>query len=312
MKQAYITQRFNRSSIDIINKSNSIFIEYSKQGYQLTLRQLYYQFIARDLFPESKRYSWTGKKWIKDKNGTKNCQPNYKFLGQIINNARLCGLIDWNYLHDLTRNLRKLSTWKNPAEIIDSAMSQYRIDKWKNQDYHIEVWVEKDALIQVVGKASTYYEVSYFSCRGYVSQSAMYETAQRLIHSGKKNIIFHLGDHDPSGIDMTRDIKDRLTMFKTKVKIKRLALNMNQIKKYNPPPSPAKTTDSRYESYIEQFGNDSWELDALEPNVIENLIKSNIKKYINQEKWKETIIKQNRDKNLLRRIIDDLENGEYE
>lgn len=312
MKQAYITQRFNRLSIDIINKSNSIFIEYSKQGYQLTLRQLYYQFIARDLFPESKRYSWTGKKWIKDKNGTKNCQPNYKFLGQIINNARLCGLIDWNYLHDLTRNLRKLSTWENPAEIIDSAMSQYRIDKWKNQDYHIEVWVEKDALIQVVGKASIYYEVPYFSCRGYVSQSAMYETAQRLIHSGKKNIIFHLGDHDPSGIDMTRDIKDRLTMFKTKVKIKRLALNMNQIKKYNPPPSPAKTTDSRYESYIEQFGNDSWELDALEPNVIENLIKSNIEKYINQEKWKETMIKQSRDKNLLRRIIDDLENGEYE
>jgi hypothetical protein len=115
MKQAYISQRFNKISTDIINKANSIFVEYAKMGYTLTLRQLYYQFIARDIFPESKRYSWNGRKWLPDKNGTKNCQPNYKFLGQIINNARLCGLIDWDHLHDITRNLKKLPTWYRPG-----------------------------------------------------------------------------------------------------------------------------------------------------------------------------------------------------
>ena len=307
MKQAYKRQGFNRLSKDIIVKANAIFSEYHSQGYILTLRQLYYRFIALDLFPENKRYSWNDSKWIKDKNGTKNCLPNYKFLGTIINNARLCGLVDWNYLHDLTRNLRKLSTWNNPAEIIDSALSQYRINKWEDQDYYIEIWVEKDALIQVVDKASSFYEVPCFSCRGYTSQSAMHTAAERFILNGKKNIIFHLGDHDPSGIDMTRDIKDRLKMFGVKVKVKRLALNMNQIEKYDSPPSPAKTTDTRYQAYIEEFGNDSWELDALDPSVIEKLIKTNIKKHINFDLWKENIRKENDDKEIIRNIIDDLE-----
>jgi hypothetical protein len=311
MKQAYKQQRFNSITRDIIVKANKIFLSYSEKGYAVTLRQLYYQFIAHDLFPESKRYSWNGRKWIPDKNGTKNCQPNYNFLGETMNNARLCGLVDWNYLHDLTRNLKRLSTWEKPGDIIESAAYQYRIDKWKYQNNYVEVWVEKDALIQIVGKAANKYEVPYFSCRGYTSQSEMHTASQRFIHRNhKKCIILHLGDHDPSGIDMSRDIQDRLKMFKAKVKVKRIALNMNQIKKYNPPPSPAKMTDSRYQTYIDQYGNDSWELDALSPDVIENLIINNIGKYIDDELWNYAILKENIDKKKLDSIVEKLNNDE--
>lgn len=88
--------------------------------------------------------------------------------------------------------------------------------------------------------------------------------------------IIHLGDHDPSGIDMTRDIQERLEMFGAAVKVKRVALTMNQVKTYNPPPNPAKITDSRCGKYIDQYGEESWELDALEPQMLVNLIRNEV------------------------------------
>lgn len=95
--------------------------------------------------------------------------------------------------------------------------------------------------------------------------------------AGHTPVIFHLGDHDPSGIDMTRDITERLEMFAGQpVDVRRIALTMNQINQYNPPPNPAKITDSRVTAYIDRFGNQSWELDALEPGVIVDLVRSHV------------------------------------
>lgn len=102
----------------------------------------------------------------------------------------------------------------------------------------------------------------------------MWEAAQRHIaNDDKDSYIIHLGDHDPSGIDMIRDIKARLEMLGARVTVQRIALNLNQITQYSPPPNPAKVTDSRSNSYIQQYGNESWELDALDPSIIKDLIK---------------------------------------
>lgn len=94
----------------------------------------------------------------------------------------------------------------------------------------------------------------------------MWSAAQRFISQDYRDnrVIIHLGDHDPSGIDMTRDIQERLQMFGADVYVKRVALTMNQIGTYNPPPNPAKITDSRASKYIDEYSNESWELDALE------------------------------------------------
>lgn len=152
-----------------------------------------------------------------------------------------------------------------------------------------QVWIEKDALIGVISKICAQYDVPYFSCRGYTSQSAMWQAGHKRFRGNQVSLIIHLGDHDPSGIDMTRDINDRLKMFagQENVLIRRIALNMNQIEEFNPPPNPAKTTDSRAETYISKFGHDSWELDALEPRVIVDLIQETIEKVIEPNAWNE-------------------------
>lgn len=264
----YVDIRFSSSSKILIEKANQIIAEYRGQGYELTLRQLYYQFVSRDLI--------------------ENTQKSYKRLGSVINDARLAGLIDWESIIDRTRNLQELAHWDSPASIVESCASQYRVDLWEGQTYRPEVWIEKDALIGVIAGVCQKYDVPYFSCRGYTSQSEMWTACQRFIAHKKSHqepLIFHLGDHDPSGKDMTRDTDARQLLFMGGMDVKRLALNMDQIRKYNPPPNPCKVTDSRATGYIKQFGRKSWELDALDPKVITKLIEDNIKKIIDKKPW---------------------------
>jgi hypothetical protein len=252
------------AALRTIEQAEAICADYARQGYDLTLRQLYYQFVARDLIP--------------------NTQQSYKSLGSTINRARLAGLLDWDYIVDRTRNLRGVSHWETPASVIDSAAYGFRLDKWADQPSRVEIWVEKEALAGVVERVGTERDVDYFSCRGYVSQSELWGAGQRLkrrILDGQDVVVLHLGDHDPSGVDMTRDITDRLTQFigyraDLHLEVRRIALNMAQVEQYNPPPNPAKLTDSRANGYIEQHGTESWELDALDPATLSALINEHI------------------------------------
>jgi hypothetical protein len=268
-KELFVVKKFAASSLTIINHANQIIANYQAQGFVLTLRQLYYQFVSRDLIP--------------------NKQSEYKRLGSIINDGRLAGLIDWSAIEDRTRNVRKVSVWSDPTEIIDAVASQYKEDLWAGQPYRPEVWIEKDALVGVIEPVCNRYRVPYFACRGYSSQSEQYNAGKRFDQrkrQGQTTVILHLGDHDPSGIDMTRDNADRLTMFaRHGIKVKRLALNMNQVEQYDPPPNPAKETDSRAASYIEQYGDSSWELDALDPPVIDALIAGELDRLIDADSW---------------------------
>ena len=288
-KVKYVEKRFSHSSLLIIQSANDIIDEYTEQGFSLTLRQLYYQFVSRDLIP--------------------NRQSEYKKLGVVINDARLAGLIDWNAIEDRTRNVRSLSHWNSPAEIVNACASQYRIDKWANQVYRPAVWIEKDALVGVIENVCNQYDVPYFSCRGYTSQSEMWNSAQNFrqyMLDDQTPIILHLGDHDPSGIDMTRDIIDRMELFRAPIVVKRLALNYDQVEKYNPPPNPAKSTDTRYSSYIKEYGHESWELDALEPKVISDLIEKNIVDLMAPVKWQQSFNIEKRAKNKLKKIAKEI------
>ena len=271
-KICYIEKNFKQERLDLIDKINSVIDDYQRQGYSLTLRQAYYQLVARAIIP--------------------NNEKSYKNVGNLINDARLAGLIDWNAIEDRTRNLQKLAHWDSPKEIIESASYQYRKDIWENQEYYVEVWVEKEALANIVGRVSNELDVPYFCCRGYVSQSEMWSSAQRFRNKqkyGKTCVIIHLGDHDPSGIDMSRDIEERLNLFGVDPDMfifRRIALNMEQIDLYNPPPNPAKLTDTRCGSYISKYGDESWELDALEPKVIHDLITNNVTEFWNIDEVK--------------------------
>lgn len=289
--------KFRRRSLRIIEYANEIIAEYAAMGYDLTLRQLYYQFVARDLIP--------------------NLPTEYDKLGDIISNARMAGLLDWEAITDRTRNLKELSFWENPQSIVDAAARSYRIDKWADQQCRIEAWIEKDALLGVIAGVCEELEIPYISCRGYFSQSEMWVASKRIIANFRRwdqpTVILHLGDHDPSGIDMTRDITDRLAVFLAPfsmeigehLHIRRIALNYDQIEEFAPPPNPAKTTDSRFEEYERRYGRASWELDALDPRVLTKLIRQTARSYMDMDMWNERVKEEQLAQDTIRSIARD-------
>ena len=250
----------------LIDTANVILAEYDDQGFRLTLRQLYYQFVARDLLP--------------------NTNASYSRLGVIVSRAREAGMVDWDHLEDRGRSVVSFTHWESPSELVELYAKHYHRDLWATQPVRVEVWVEKQALEDVVGSAAREWDVPYFSCKGYVSTSAMWDAAHNRFLKSKLDhvqdtIIIHLGDHDPSGVQMTEDIERRVRIFSQDydggdhptIEVRRIALNLGQVDEYNPPPNPAKTTDSRYQAYVDECDvTDSWELDALEPSIIAELI----------------------------------------
>lgn len=285
-KMKYIDKKFYKKRLDLISKANAIILEYLEQGFDLTLRQLYYQLVARGIIP--------------------NTQKEYKNLSVTISDARLAGLIDWNAIVDRTRILRSNTHWQSPAEILEASIFGYALDKWKPQPCRPEVWIEKDALVGVIDSVCRDLDIKYIAVRGYNSQSEMWRAGHgRFRRNGQRPCVIHLGDHDPSGLDMTRDIEDRLKLFVGEsVEVKRVALNYDQIEQYNPPPNFAKITDPRAKEYMAEFGQESWELDALDPVVIASLIREAVTSLRDETLWQEMVDRENSDIGKLKGMIE--------
>jgi hypothetical protein len=274
MKESFEEHKFSDKSLAMLQVITNILEGYRKQGFKLSLRQLYYQLVARDYIP--------------------NTQRSYKNIGVLVSNGRLAGVLDWEMIEDRNRETVSLSHWEDPAEIVAAAARQFRIDMWANQPYHVEVMVEKDALSGVLEPVCNELDVSITANKGYSSSSTMYEIGKRLENKaieGKEIVVLYLGDHDPSGIDMTRDVQERLTMLscETSIEVIRVALNIDQVKEWRPPENPAKETDSRYLDYIRSFGRSSWELDAIEPAELAGLVRSIVREHLDQEQWDEDV-----------------------
>lgn len=280
----------------IVQQANEIIDDYQGQGFDLTIRQLYYRFVALGFMDNTMR--------------------NYKNLIDIMDRARKAGLTDWNAIVDRTRNLQGNPHWSSPADIVRGCARQFRYDLWKDQPNRVEVWIEKDALIGVIEGICREWDVDYFACRGNVSQSEQWRAGRRFQGyraEDQYTTVLHLGDHDPNGIDMTRDNQDRLTLFAQNdetVHVHRIALNMDQVEEYDPPPYPTKLEDSRAMGYIERYGNDSWELDALEPQVIIDLIDGEIRKFVDIDLFDARKVDQQDARDRIQTIADQMEDDD--
>lgn len=237
--------------------------EYRQAGYRLTLRQLYYQFVARDIIP--------------------NKEAEYRKLGNVVSKMRLSGLLDWDAIEDRNRSPETPSEWDTIQDLADTAANAFRLPRWEGQDNYCELWVEKAALAGVLAPLAREYHVTLMVNRGYSSQSAMYESAKRIMNAcyadDKAATIFYLGDHDPSGQDMVRDIRDRLLMFtrdRLALTVECIALTTDQVEEYSPPPNPTKLTDSRAPDYIHRHGHECWEVDALDPETLQTIIRESL------------------------------------
>lgn len=274
--ELFIPKKFTGAHKQVIKQANSIIDEYHALGYRLTLRQIHYQFVARDWYD--------------------NTFANYKRLGVILDHARKAGLVDWDGIEDSTRILRRIGVWTSPESAVARLQRQFKLDPWEEQPTkrRIEVWVEKDAALSIIRPTCDDLRVAYFSCRGYSSSSGLYEAGKRLASyrdAGYQTLVLYAGDHDPSGIQMGEKSEERINLYAGgDIEFRRIALTLDQVNEYKPPDNFAKETDSRYKQYVERFEREEcWELDALKPNIVDELIRAQIEPLIDRKAWDKTM-----------------------
>lgn len=286
MKQKYIDKKFRTESLELIRYCDQVLRGYIERGFVITVRTLYYQLVS--------------------KNVIRNKEEEYKRLTGLINDARMAGLIDWDVIEDRGRRPVVRPRWGDGKHFLTSVTPQYHTDHWRGQGERVFVVVEKDALAGVLERLCHQYDVPLLAAKGYPSVSSVrdlvhdqvfpyiYEGWRNRANPGKPReprqliTFLHMGDHDPSGLDMSRDLEERLRIFGERafhLSFERIALNMDQIEEQQPPPNPAKSTDSRFRGYQEEHGDESWELDALPPDYLNELLESKIKEHIDEEAW---------------------------
>jgi hypothetical protein len=294
MKELFVGKNFKDETLDTISQVNAILNEYRAQGYDLTVRQTYYQLVAKNLIPNNPK-SWNR-------------------IKSLVSNGRLAGLIDWEMIVDRGRPVIFPSHWDSPADIVRAAAKSFRIDKWEEQPAYVEVMVEKQALEGILIPICNELDVRFTANKGYSSQSALYRAGKRMrdaIMGGKDVYVMYLGDHDPSGLDMDRDILDRLSLFagETIYSVERLALTYEQIEEFDPPRNPAKMTDSRAKAYVMEFGDSSWELDAMEPKMLANKLRQSVYEVRDDELWGEAVEREDEMRAELQEFADNYEGG---
>ena len=139
MRELFRPYNPHAGTLVVVEQANDIIGTYLAQGFTLTLRQLFYQFVARALL--------------------ENVFKEYKRLGTIIRNARDGGLVDWNAIEDRTREVNTHPSWDSPASRVRTVAAYYQEDLWNGQRYRPEVWIEKDALIGVIEAVCTEFRV---------------------------------------------------------------------------------------------------------------------------------------------------------
>jgi len=241
----------------VVEKARELILAYNKQEIKPTLRQIHYRLASEQV------------------GGYTNTQTSYKGLSQKLVEARMHGLVPWDSLADHVRYRYwfKLKPFEefNPYSILEDEIYYYGKDPWSTANKQVVVWLEKDALAELVWSSIGELYVPLCISRGYSSWTFIYDNKDLL---NSNTTVLYLGDHDPSGLDIERFTQEAMEHFGLDFRFRRLALTYEQIQRYNLLPNPTKKADPRAKEYISKYGDKCWELDALEPRIFQAIVKS--------------------------------------
>jgi len=213
--------------------------------------------------------------------GRSDMQRVYRLLKE----AREEGRIPWDWIVDEAREFERTPSWNNPEEFARAASRQYRLDFWKQQPVRCEVWSEKGTLRGVLAPVLDQYGVGFRVMHGFSSATVVHDIAD--YDDGRSLIGLYVGDWDPSGLYMSeRDLPDRLEKYDgDHVEVDRIALTRDQTVGLPSFPATDKRKDPRYKWFAQNFGDQCWEIDALDPNILRARVEEEIKSLIEPEAW---------------------------
>jgi hypothetical protein len=208
--------------------------------------------------------------------------------------------IPFSWIVDNTRWMRKPTTFDSVEDALRDTADFYRRALWKYQDDYVEIWLEKEALAGVLYPITSEYDVPLMVTRGYPSISYVYNAAEVIAAVRKPTTIYYLGDHDPSGVDIPRNVEERLREFAPDADIafERLAVTLEQIDYYDLPTRPTKKTDTRAKS----FDGESVEVDAVDPDDLRELVRDAIESHIDWTRFQGDLAAEESEREILGRI----------
>jgi hypothetical protein len=223
---------------------------------------------------------------------------------RLLREAREDGTIPWEWIVDETRRLERVSTWDNPADYARAVAQSYRRDFWNQQPHRVEVWSEKGTIRGVLGPVLDEYAVGFRVMHGFASATAVCDVAQD--DDGRPLVALYVGDYDPSGMFMSEhDLPDRLEKYDGyHVELRRIALKREQTAGLLSFPATDKKKDKRYPWFVRNYGDRCWELDALDPNVLRDLVEAEIKREIEPKAWARCVTVNNAEQASLRHVLD--------
>jgi hypothetical protein len=265
-----------------IDRVNQVLDDYP--DLVLSNRQVFYQFVRR---------SWCANEYNR-----------YLDVNTAIRVGRCAGLLDWDRFEDRTRTTDTNDHWSGPSAILEDCVNWYAEDKWQTQARRVEVIVEKDALVGIVGSICAELDVPYTSARGFDSLSAQYQAARRIGTYNQPVVILYLGDHDPSGLECDESLRFKMPEFapQANIEIRRLALTFDmcqdlpewsrvavKVGSIDPETGREIKGDPRVKKYIAEYGEVGWELDSLEPEELTTLIENAVAEYRDDTKWRAAV-----------------------
>jgi hypothetical protein len=205
-------------------------------------------------------------------------EPGYRKVQRLLVRMREQKVIPWGWIVDGTRWRRGATTYNGIEDALQETARLYRRSLWDSSPRIVEIWLEKEALAGVIYPTVDKWTVDLMVCRGYPSLSYLHQAAEDTIAAGKSLTIYYLGDLDPSGKDIPRNIRDRLTEFKVNFDLVELAVTSTQVTEWGPPSRPTKRTDTRFRG----FEGESVELDAIPAHRLRELVNEAIVSHLDR------------------------------
>ncbi len=236
----------------------------AEENRPATCRQIFYRAVSDGIIPKT--------------------EAAYKgTVIRLLARMRLNGQLPFDWIADNTRWMRKPTTYSSLASALYHTQSTYRRCVWDNQEDYVEVWLEKDALSGVLFQVTRKWDVPLMVTRGYASLSYLHSAAEAIQAEGKPSHIYYFGDHDPSGVDIPRNVEARLREFAPDADITftRVAVNEDQIKRLKLQTRPTKKTDSRGKN----FKGESVEVDAIPPETLREMVEQCIAQHIDRDEY---------------------------
>jgi hypothetical protein len=215
-----------------------------------------------------------------------------KKISRIMTEMREAGTLDWTRIVDAGRAVERAGTWGDPSAIIRAAVKTYRRDNWQDQRTIVEVWSEKGTVQGVLAPVLDELGVTFRVMKGFGSFTSVMQAAEdsAVLAKHQRTVALYLGDWDPSGLYMSeRDLPKRLERYGSWWQLRRIALVQEDTRQLPSFDVASKSKDARHRWFVESFGQQCWELDAMNPNDLRARVRNEIESYIDWTLWNRAI-----------------------